>query len=188
MTSAVVPEWLDYTSLGISGLSLLVAFVFGLRNRSIAKRALQLSQEQEARRHVELAAYVQQAVSWREPSRRRRVLGVNLLVTNASDRPTAVVNASMRVTCTLDGMETSVMVPHNEAVQKAGVDTVVPLSLPQKLDPNSAVMAWLTFAIADGLVAAHDIERYELRLRDVYDRDFEIELGVFRELGDAGSP
>jgi hypothetical protein len=58
-------DWLDYAALAIAALSLLVAFLFGFRNRSTAKRALALSERQEARRESCLALYLHESFAWR---------------------------------------------------------------------------------------------------------------------------
>lgn len=154
-------------ALVVSALALVTSFIFGLRNRSTAKKALQLSEAQEARRQPMLDLTVDEALAWRA-SPTVRLLGCHILVANPTDRSSSLVSVELQVSYTTEGVVTTVKIPTPSSASELpnGVRTS---GLPIRLDPNSAVVGWFSFVVPDGLSGGHPIDRYDIAIRDVHD-------------------
>jgi hypothetical protein len=124
--------------VAIAAMSLAVAVVLGLLNRAIAKRALQLAARQEAR-PASLDLHMNESVAWRR-SMGERLVGFHVLV---MDRPSSLVSAKLHVTYGVDGVMTTVKVPHaSSGLGDAVPAEVGPIGLPARLDANDALSGW----------------------------------------------
>ena len=180
--SADPTSWLEVTSLGVAILSFLLALAVGLWNRSTAKRALTLAEQQEARREARIDLSLDESVSWRNAYPGGRLLGFHLLITNPTDRPSSLVGAELRLTYGSDLVITTVKVRHDQEVRDAALpETVRPLELPARLDSNGAVAGWFLFRVDGGLTGGHPIDRYDVAVRDVHGIEELMQVTVFRE-------
>lgn len=180
----VAPSWVTYASLGVAVASVCIALAVGAANRRIAKRALELSERQEARRESRVDVHLSSSTSWRRPSRRDRVLGVHVLVSNPTDRATSIVAAELHLTYSIDGVLTTVKVPHATSVDAFEFPRgLTPASLPIRLEPNDAVSTLFVFRIEDDLTREREIERYDVHLRDVHGAEEGLQITIFHEAG-----
>jgi hypothetical protein len=178
------PSWLTYASLGIASVSACIALVIGTANRRLAKRALDLSERQEARRESRVDVYLSSSTSWRRHSHHDRLLGVHLLVSNPSDRATSIVTAELHVTYTIDGVLTTVKVPPVAAGDELEfLGDLLPTALPIRLEPNDAASGLFIFQIRDDLTRDREIERYEVHVRDVHGVEENRQITIFSEAG-----
>jgi hypothetical protein len=176
------PSWLTYASLGVAAVSACIALLVGAANRRLAKRALELSERQEARRESRVDVHLSSATSWRRPSQHDRLLGVHLLVSNPTDRATSVVAAEMHLTYSVEGVLTTVKMPpaiHIEAFEFP--EGLTPAALPIRLEPNDAVSSLFIFRIGDDLTRGRDVERYDIYLRDVHGVEESRQITIFHE-------
>lgn len=171
--------WLDVAPIVISGLALVVAVIFGLRNRGTSKKALTLAERQEERRSSRIDIYINDSIEWRQAA--ARVVGVHAVVANPTDGATSLVHAELHLTYDLGGTVTTIRVRAEAAVPIGLPGEVVSLELPARLDANEAVSGWLLFLLKDGITGDRPIERYDLVARDVHGKEETIQLGVFRE-------
>lgn len=132
----------------VSVLALLVS----LSNRRISKRALSLGTDQENRRLLGLKYSLLDSASVEISTSGTRWIGVQLLVVNPSDRPTALVTAELRVTYELDDRTVIAKISHRADNVPVDFRNSV-LSVPKDLGANSAVTGWLLFPLEPGLIA-----------------------------------
>ncbi len=178
-------SWPDYAAVGIAALSLIVSLVLGVRNRGTAKRALKLSEEQEARRSPRLAIHVNDSVSWRRALAGERLLGFHLLVSNPTDRPSSLLKAELHLTYAVDSIMTTIKLPHTSYSLQVGLPSaVVPIELPAPLGANDAVSGWFLFRVAEGLTGGRPVDRYDIVIRDIHDIVETLQVTVFREVPD----
>jgi hypothetical protein len=166
----VVTAWLqDYGALVVAALSLGVSVAFGVRNRSTAKRALELSEQQEARRTPRLDLRLLESVAWRGIGTTPRILGFNVVVANPTDRQSALVRAELHLTYTINAVVTTVKVPQAAPESLDHVpEQVSQTPLPARLDAGDAVSGWFLFSCDDDLTGGSPIDRYDFVLRDTH--------------------
>lgn len=178
------PSWVIYASLGIAAASACIALAVGAANRRVAKRALDLSARQEARRESRVDVYLSSSTSWRRHSHHDRLLGVQLLVSNPTDRATSIVTAELHLTYTVDGILTTVKVPPvapGDELEFPG--DLLPTALPIRLEPNDAASGLFIFQITDELTRDREIERYDVYVRDVHGVEESRQITIFYEAG-----
>src|SRR5215211_8717795 len=73
-------SWVDYAAVGIAALAFLFSCGLGLSNRRTARKALALSERQEARRESELDLYLFTPTARRRESTGDRVLEFHIQV------------------------------------------------------------------------------------------------------------
>jgi hypothetical protein len=172
----------NWASVGMAGGALLVALVLGLSNRRTARRALALSERQEARRESPIDIYLNTSSGWRRAAARDRLLGFHLVISNPSDRPTSIVSAELHLTYSTGQVLTTVKVPPLASLaQDAPAPDVDPVALPLRLDANDSVSGWFVFQLQDELVASRSIEGYAVVLRDVHRIEVAVQATVFLE-------
>lgn len=180
--SAEPVTWVDVAPIVIAGLALVVSVVMGTLNRSSAKKALALSERQEARRASRIDVYVNEPVSWSLAS--GRLAGVNVVVTNPTDGTTSLIEAELHLTYDVASSLTTVRIPVSpDAVPSGLAAELVSLELPLRLDANAAESGWLAFALPDGLTGGQPVERYDLVTKDVQGKETSVQLGFFRDGG-----
>jgi hypothetical protein len=181
-TSVDPASWLDYAPIVIAALSLAVTLVLGLWNRGTAKRALELSERQEDRRDSRVDLHMNDSVSWRS-SAADRLLGFHLMIANPTDRSSSLVSAELHLTYGLNGVVTTVKVPHvSDATAITAPAGVVPIELPARLDANDAVSGWFLFLVEEGLTGGAPVDRYDVIVRDVHGFEATVQVTLFREV------
>ena len=183
--SASQSSLLEYASVAIAVLSLVVSVGLGLRNQRIARQALELAERQEERRVSRLVVHLNESVAWRQAGESTRVLGFHLLITNPSDRATSLVRAELRRSYSVDGIVTTVKLDHATSLASGVVPgAVVLMELPLVVGANSAVSGWFLFRVAGILTGGRPVERYDVVLRDVHDVEETLQVTLFRETSD----
>lgn len=172
-------------SVVIAAVALLVA----LSNRRTAKRALELSERQEARREARLDLSLKEAVSWRPSGRACRWIGVRVLAVNPTDRDGSLIAADLHITYRIPGgRELVVKIPHG-GDDEALAERMEPLlEIPVSLPSNGAAAGWLMFKIGDALIGDAAIERYDVVLHDSRGPVERVEPWVLRAVGDGEAP
>ena len=170
-----------WVAIGVSAGSLLVASVTGWFGVRFSRRALRLSERQEARQNLQPDLYLNTSRAWRTDS--GRVLAALVRVSNPSERGTSIVAADLRLSYYADDTLVVIKVPHNQA---AGIgllpsDSDV-CSLPRDIPGRSATVNWLCFSVQDALTGGRPVDRYELDLRDVSGSSLTLQVGLFTEV------
>lgn len=185
-TAADADSWLDYAAVAIATLSLVVSLILGLRRRGTAKRALALSEAQDARRRPRMGVYVNDSASYQMDRTRERLLVFHLLVSNPSDSPTSLVAAELHVTYAVNGVMTTVKVPHSRSPDMP--QDVSPIDLPVALGAHDAKSGWFVFPIADDLTGGRGVDRLDVVVRDMHDVSEAVQVTVLREAPNAEAP
>ena len=172
-------QWTEWAPIVISAIAVLVATVFGMSNRSTAKKALSLAQQAEARRSPQLDLYVNDSAVWRSADNGAREYGVHLMVVNPTDRASAIVMAELHVLYSVEEHLSTVKIPAADSSQRDDVDAI---ELPRRLDANGAASGWLLFHVSEDLVRSSDVQRYDVVVRDVHDTIASVQVAVFREV------
>lgn len=178
--------WVGYAAFAISALSLLAAVVLGMRSNGVAKRALALSERQEAGRAFDVGLHLNESVSWRRSGGDVRLLGFHVLATNPTDRPTTLVSAELHLSYSRGGAVMTLKVP--PAPERSRVrlpEGTRAFDVPVALAANHAVSGWFLFAVNDALTAGSPVDRYDLVIRDVHGVIEFLQVTVFRQLLDA---
>lgn len=175
-------SWLDYASFVVAALSLLVSVALGLRNRSTAKRALEISEREEARREARLGLYLNESMSWRHSKDAYRLLGFHLLITNPTDRPTSIVSAELHLTYSVNGVVTTVKVQHEPCIILPGGGKAGVIEVSARLEANAAISDWLLFKVADGLTKDRPVDRYDVVIRDINGIVQSVQVTIFLEV------
>lgn len=164
LAGAGAPLWLSYGSFAISA----GAVVISLSNRRTARRSLQLSEQQEARRDSRIDLYLIDSLD-EQPTSGDRLLAFQVLISNPSDRDNSIVAAEVHLTYSLEAVVTSVKVRHGiDRGTSSAFAGVKPLDLPVALDANGAVSGWLLFRIDSALTGGRPVDRYDLVIQDVH--------------------
>jgi hypothetical protein len=112
----------DIAALGIAALAFIYSSVLGALNGRTAKRALALSELQEARRDATLDLYLISSTARHSVSTGDRVLEFDIQVSNPSDRSSSVVAAELHVTYSVQRVMTTVKIQHGND-ENAGLAT-----------------------------------------------------------------
>lgn len=182
-TSSHVDPWQSWAS-GASAVIAAIALLVSLSNRKTAKRALDLSERQEARRAAHLDLSLREAISWRPAGRTSRWIGVHVLAVNPTDRDGSLIAADLHITYTIpSGAVMVVKIPHS-AKDAAMPEGIAPLKMPTPLPSNGAAAGWLIFKVDDALIGDAAIERYDAVLRDSRGPVESVQPWVLREIVD----
>jgi hypothetical protein len=87
-------SWVDYASLSVAALAFATSAGFGFLNRRTTKRALAISQRQEARRESHLDIYLIGSRAQRRVEKKDRIIGFEVRISNPSDSPNSAVARS----------------------------------------------------------------------------------------------
>lgn len=162
-------SWVDYASLSVAALAFATSAGFGFLNRRTAKRALAISERQEARRESRLDIYLIDSRAQRRGDKRDRIIGFEVRISNPSDSPNSAVAVELRLTYLIDGTPMAVKLQADRSLQ---FSTETPgasgLDLPAALESNGARSGWLLYRVDDVLTAPAQIDRYELVVQDVH--------------------
>lgn len=129
---------LDVIAIIISACALLLTW----RNRRTAVRALRLSEAQEDRRKPSLQVRVDDLVGWINADG-DRCAGVNIMLTNDSDRDGSVTRVQMNVHFAGDAPGVVQVNPLPSQVPPA--QSGHPLDVPQNIRANSSASGWIAF-------------------------------------------
>lgn len=99
------------------------------------------------------------------------------------DRANSLVGAELHVTYSVDGVVTTLKVPHAAAVTAVPAPPgVEPIELPARLEANGWLSGWLLFGIGAGLTDGRSIDRYDVVVRDVHSIEEAVQGPLLREV------
>ena len=154
--------WAPVASVVIASLSFLIAWA----NRRTSKKALELSTAQEDRRKARLDLNLNQAIARRTAGVAQRLICVDVLAVNPTDRDGSVVTADLNVTYRKPGSDGIVVkIPHDVSADPK-LSSIPAFVLPCPLPANGAVRGWLVFLIDDRVLDGGIIEHYDVVVRD----------------------
>lgn len=177
---ATAPEWVSYASVVIALSSMLVALIFGLVNRSVSRKALSISQRQEARRESRIDLYIVHTAAWKRQDLAGRTLGINVQIANPSDRETSITRVELHLTYAVQGRLTTLKVSA-DSTSAPHEDEIVPLSLPFRLQTGEAKLGWMLFFVPADVASTRAVDRYDLVVRDVHGFEESLQVAIFTE-------
>lgn len=179
--------WTASASVVVAAVAVLVSIVLGLWSLRIAKRALSISEVQEARWGSHFKLELEDALSFRSASGTGRLIGIHVLISNPMDRSSSITRSELHLTYRVGETAVVVKVPHDRtpSPELPGSD---PIILPKSLEANQAVSGWFLFRISESLTSGRSIDRYELFVSDVHDIVEGLHITAFREMTHAEEP
>ena len=162
-----------------------VALVLSVVNVRTSRRALRLSEQQEARRKPSLAIYLQEGLVSRSPRRDARIYSLLLSVSNKSDNDNSVAEATLHLTYskpeaggfTVKFVATTEVLPPFQRSQAS-------LPIPTRIDAHQAISGWYYFFVDDVILSGARVERTIIVLRDTYGNEIAAEPLILREYSD----
>jgi hypothetical protein len=182
-TGGEATSWTDWASVLIAVLALLVTLSLGLWNRKTAKRALGLSERQEARRESRVDLHLNESLAWRRDANEDRILGFHLVITNPTDRDTSIIRSELRINYSIEGVVATVKVPTTSMTGlSAPIPDVESVDVPARLNANDTISGWFLFQVPDQLIHNRPVDRYEVVFRDLHEIEESVQVTVFHEV------
>ncbi len=168
-----------------SAIAAWLALSLSVLNIFTSRRALRISEQQEARRNPSLVAYLQDgyvAVGVKSSS---RVYAILISLSNRSDSDNAIAQAMLLLTYIKSG--------DTQLTLKVGVEGEAPsiftdksanhLRVPIRIDAHQTVSGWCFFAVDDAILEDSHIERTQVAFVDTYGNQTTVEPLIIREYG-----
>jgi hypothetical protein len=162
-----------------------IALVLSIINARTSRRALRLSEQQEARRKPSLAVYLQEGFVSPSPQRDARIYALLLSVSNKSDNNNSVAEATLHLTyskpelreLTVKFVATMDVLPPFQRNQAS-------LPIPTRIDAHQAISGWYYFCVDDAILDSARVERTIIVLRDTHGNEIAAEPLILREYSD----
>lgn len=181
-----MPYSLDtWIALGAATTALIAVFIT-YRGTRIAKRNLQLSEEQAQARKPRLVPYLIDGFVRAAVEGGGRIYAFSVLLSNRADTDNALAAIELTVTYSRrDGTHGSLLLRHNgELLEDFGLDSASPFNLPGRLSAHDTIAGWAMFKLDDSLSGEVDVEGYEIRFLDSHDIECSLEPVILREIVD----
>jgi hypothetical protein len=141
----------------------VVAVGVSLSSLARAKAAVRVAEAQEDRLTARLALYLKESRSWMAAPTGDRVVGVNVLIVNKSDRSTAITRASLSVSYSIRGERFDTFV---EAETTERSNAMPMISMPKALTANDASAGWFTFLLLERMFGGSAIDTFSFVVED----------------------
>ncbi|QXC60552.1 hypothetical protein KSP35_19860 [Aquihabitans sp. G128] len=157
------PAW-TFPMAVVSAVMASCSLLLGLSTRSTARRALGVSEAQEARRDPKLHLELLDGVAWR--TRGVRNFALKVLATNPTDRDGTLTRVELRLTYKgRDDHVLTVQIPATIALPDCPPEFVA-LPVPTAMPANGAVAGSYLFRVDDEVTSGRPVERFELHVTD----------------------
>jgi hypothetical protein len=168
-----------------SGTAAWIALVLSVINARTSRRALRLSEQQEARRKPSLAVYLQEGFVSPSPQRDARIYALLLSVSNKSDNNNSVAEATLHLTYSKPKtMEFTVKFVATMDVLPPFQRNQASLPIPTRIDAHQAISGWYYFCVGDLILNGARVERTIIVLRDTHGNEIAAEPLILREYSD----
>lgn len=162
-----------------------IALVLSIINARTSRRALRLSELQEARRKPSLAVYLQEGFVSLIPQRAARIYALLFSVSNKSDNNNSVAEATLHLTyskgetveLTVKFVATTEVPPYLQRNQAS-------LPIPTRIDAHQTISGWYYFCIDNAILNSGRVERTVVVLRDTHGNEVAVEPLILREYSD----
>jgi hypothetical protein len=162
-----------------------IALALSILNARTSRRALRLSEQQEARRKPSLAVYLQEGLVSTNPQRDARIYALLLSVSNRSDNNNSVAEATLHLTYSRpETGEFTVKFAVASDVPPPFERNQVSLPVPKRIDAHQAISGWYYFCVDSAILSNARIERTIVMLRDTYGNEIAAEPLILREYSD----
>jgi hypothetical protein len=157
--------WLSAGSILIASCS---AFASWLSFRT-ARRALYISENQEARKKPHLKVYF--ANGYRLLVSDGQIFAFLVSVSNPTDIDNSIFRAELRVSCQADHSETIIRLSHEEQLASAikiANENLGAFALPARIDAHQTLSGWFLFKIPNSVLGERTVADHTLILEDTH--------------------
>lgn len=145
----------------VSAVAAVASAAYSWRGNRMARRALDLAEQDHRERHSGLSAYLIEAAFW-DDAGGHRVVGFACTLTNTANAPTSVVRADLHMHVFDQAGNTSELIFSPSESQEPVGGTLASLRLPLILKERESTSGWIIYAVPDRVVRSMTTERYEL--------------------------
>ena len=173
--------WATIASAGAAWIALVLSII----NARTSRRALWISEQQEARRQPQLALYLQEGYVSLSMKPDARVYAFLISVSNRSDSDNAIAEIVLRLTYIKAG-STEFTVKTTAASESLGMLAAGSAShfrAPIRIDAHQTMSGWCFFAIDNVILGDARIERTVLAFLDTHGNESTVEPLIVREHG-----
>lgn len=162
------------------------AALFAYRSTRIARRILELSEEQARARVPQLVPYLVAGLVRRLEKRQTRLYAFSVSVSNRADIDNSLSALELQITYTrVNNMSSNLLLPHDPTLtEHFGLEGTQPLIVPKPINAHQTIAGWAFFEIDDSLLGDVDIDRYEIRFFDSHENISSLEPIILREIVD----
>jgi hypothetical protein len=167
-----------------------MALLLSVLNFFTSRRALRISERQEARRKPSVVAYLQDgyiAVGVKPGS---RVYAMLVSLSNRSDSDNAIAQAMLLLTYVKsNGTQLTFKVGADGELPKAFMDkSTSHLRIPIRIDAHQTVSGWCFFTVDEAILDGSYIDRTQVAFIDTYGNESTVEPLIIREYGHVQTP
>jgi hypothetical protein len=162
-----------------------MALLLSVLNFVTSRRALRISEQQEARRKPSVVAYLQDGYIAAGVKPGSRVYAILVSLSNRSDNNNAIAQTMLLLTYVKDsGTQLTIKVeaeiePPNAFANKSANH----LRIPIRIDAHQAVSGWCFFVVDDAILEGSLIDRTQVAFIDTHGNETTIEPLIIREYG-----
>jgi len=156
--------WVAVASAG----GALVSAIFAVISFIYSRRALVISERQEARKLPELLIYL--ADGYIRTRARSRIIGFSISVSNRSDADNSIAMIELQVDYTSsEGARMTVRLPCRvELAREFSREALSALAAPLRIDAHQTVSGWVFFELTAGLFGKVNVDTYTILLTDAH--------------------
>jgi hypothetical protein len=162
-----------------------MALLLSVLNFFTSRKALRISEQQEARRKPSVVAYLQDGYIAVGAKPGSRVYAILISLSNRSDNNNAIAQAMLLLTYVKSsGTQLTLKVgtegePPNAFADKSANHLRVPI----RIDAHQTVSGWCFFAVDDAILEGSYIDRTHVAFVDTYGNESAVEPVIIREYG-----
>lgn len=177
---------LGSAAAALSAAAAVIVGFFIYRSNRIAKRSLQLSEEQAQARKPQLVPYLIDGFVRAAVEGGGRIYAFSVLLSNRADTNNALATIELAITYSRrDDTQGILLLPHNrELVEDIGLGDASPFNLPERLSAHDTIAGWAIFELDDSLSEDVDVEGYQIRFVDSHRIECSLEPVILREIVD----
>jgi hypothetical protein len=160
-----------------------MALLLSVLNLFTSRRALRISERQEARRKPSVATYLQDGYVSAEPS--QRVYAVMISLSNRSDNNNGIAQATLLLTyITPSGTQVTLKVgAESKPPTIFSKNSANHLQVPIRIDAHQTVSGWCFFAVDGAILDGSHVDRTQMAFVDTYGNEWTVEPLIIREYG-----
>ena len=167
-----------------STVAALIAVFLAHRSNRIAKRALELSEQQAMARNPYLVPYLIDGLFCRSTENNSTQYVFSVSVSNRSDNDNAVSSIKLRVSFSKHNRPSgNLLLQHDETLGDVlNLPGAPPISIPKPIDAHQTIKGWAMFEVDNSLLSHNDIDGYEIRIFDSHNMETRLEPIIVREI------
>ena len=170
-------------ALVISIASLCISLIFSYLSTRIAKKALSISEQQEARRQPALRPYLIDGYYKKMEDRKSKVYGFSISVSNPTDAGNSLAHLELEI-CYVNPKNVcmKLKIPHQDNLANDfGGGSIRPIVVPGPIPAHQTVAGWALFNVSHALLGECVIDSYLINITDAHGAVTIIEPDLVKE-------